>query len=243
MLKKESDIVATITSVASGQWGTAGTWDSGVPVNGDTVIITASHRVIFNADQSGFANGLANLEINGILSFRRNKNTYLKMNGNITGTGQLIVASEGGIITSGLSLVEGKSYTYKYTGVTFGVGDYGIVEDVINNYETLEEVNSVNEVELTPGSYFIDVANNTTYVHYPDGSDPTSKIRLTACIQRAATGTESRCQIVLTDGNINVPIIKILGWYHESEYTTLLSDVNAGQNQIVLTEDLGFQQG
>ena len=55
--------MATITSVGSGNWSTAGTWDSGVPADNDTVVIAAGHTVTFDADTSGFANGIAGITI------------------------------------------------------------------------------------------------------------------------------------------------------------------------------------
>ncbi len=40
--------MATRTSVKSGLWSAADTWDTGVPVNGDTVVIAAGHNVIYD---------------------------------------------------------------------------------------------------------------------------------------------------------------------------------------------------
>jgi hypothetical protein len=91
--------MATRTSVGTGLWSAAGTWDGAVPVNGDTVIIAVGHTVTFDVSQSGFANGLAALTINGILSFKPDSDTYLKMNGNLTGTGELWVGTEANPIT------------------------------------------------------------------------------------------------------------------------------------------------
>jgi len=86
--------MATITSIQSGNWGTAGTWDSGVPVNGDTVIIAEGHTVLFDVDQSGFATGLVDLTINGILNFKHDSVTYLKWSGKIQGNGILNVGTD-----------------------------------------------------------------------------------------------------------------------------------------------------
>lgn len=58
--------MATITSNATGggNWGTTGTWSgSVVPVDNDTVVIAAGDTVTFDANQSGFANGIAGLTI------------------------------------------------------------------------------------------------------------------------------------------------------------------------------------
>jgi len=88
--------MVTVTSVASGNWETTTTWDTGtVPVNGDTVIISAGHTVIFDADQSTFANGLAGLTVNGTLKFITDGTvTYLKMAGHISGTGDFYCGTE-----------------------------------------------------------------------------------------------------------------------------------------------------
>lgn len=42
--------MATVTSAGTGNWGTAGTWDSGVPAVGDDVVIQAAHTVTLAAD-------------------------------------------------------------------------------------------------------------------------------------------------------------------------------------------------
>lgn len=83
-----------VTSKQSGLWSDVNTWDTGiVPVNGDTVTIVSGHTVTFDVDQSSFANGLALLTINGVLNFKVDVITYLKMNGNIAGTGTLQVGN------------------------------------------------------------------------------------------------------------------------------------------------------
>ena len=38
-----------------GDWDQAATWDTGVPVNGDTFLIKSGDTVVMNDDQSGFA--------------------------------------------------------------------------------------------------------------------------------------------------------------------------------------------
>lgn len=57
--------MATRTSVGSGLWSAAGTWDTGVPVDNDTVVIAAGHTVVFDVDQSAMANGMAGVTIQG----------------------------------------------------------------------------------------------------------------------------------------------------------------------------------
>ena len=84
--------MATITSVGSGLWSAAGTWDSGVPANGDAIVISAGHVVEFNVDTSGFAVGFWTITVNGTLKLTRTAGIYhLKMQGSaqIIGTGTL----------------------------------------------------------------------------------------------------------------------------------------------------------
>jgi len=68
--------MATRTSVGSGLWSSAGTWDTGVPADNDVVVIAAGHVVEFDVDQSGFANGIDGLTITGTLKLTRTAGTY-----------------------------------------------------------------------------------------------------------------------------------------------------------------------
>lgn len=89
--------MATRTSVGTGLWSVAGTWDTGVPVNGDTAVIANTHNVTFDVDQSGFAAGVT-LTINagGTLTGDTASSPYFKAAANVTvnGTWQ-IGTSEG----------------------------------------------------------------------------------------------------------------------------------------------------
>lgn len=88
--------MATITSVGSGNWSTAGTWDSGVPVDGDDVIISAGHTVTFNADQSAFTTGVK-ITITGTLNHALTGGPYtmfLKTGASLVGAGTWNVGTE-----------------------------------------------------------------------------------------------------------------------------------------------------
>lgn len=87
--------MATRTAVASGAWNTAGTWDTGVPVNGDTAVIPLAYDVEFNADQSGFASGVT-VTLNGTLHASTTAGSYvLKLAANMTGSGTLRAGTSG----------------------------------------------------------------------------------------------------------------------------------------------------
>jgi len=88
--------MAAITSAQSGLWSQSSTWVGGVvPGNGDTATIATGHTVTFDVDQSGFASGLAGLTIGGTLQVAVDgTRTYLKMAGNITGTGSMYWGTE-----------------------------------------------------------------------------------------------------------------------------------------------------
>lgn len=86
--------MASYTATQDGLWSQASTWGgSGVPGNGDTVTIPAGRTVTFDVDQSSFASGLAGLTVNGVLSWKTDTVTYLKMATDkvIGGTGTLQV--------------------------------------------------------------------------------------------------------------------------------------------------------
>ena len=82
--------MATITSVGSGLWSAAGTWDFGVPADNDKVIIASGHTVTFDVDQSAWVTGVDGITITGTLEFSRLPGTYflmIKTNQAIAGAG------------------------------------------------------------------------------------------------------------------------------------------------------------
>lgn len=84
--------MALRTSVGTGDWSAAGTWDTGVPVNGDTFAIAAGHTVTFDVDQSGFAAGMGASSIAAtgtLVASTAAGSYYLKMNGDLTLNGTL----------------------------------------------------------------------------------------------------------------------------------------------------------
>ena len=82
----------TSNGTGGGNWSVAGTWDTGVPVDSDTFLILAGDTVVFDVDQSGFANGMgaSTIQATGVLNIKDDAGTYyLKMNGDLTLTGTL----------------------------------------------------------------------------------------------------------------------------------------------------------
>ena len=78
-----------IETAQSGNWNDAATWVGGVvPANINDVKINTGHDVIFNVMQNGFATGINLLTINGNLIHSHTTRNYLKVAGNITGTGK-----------------------------------------------------------------------------------------------------------------------------------------------------------
>ena len=87
--------MALRTSVADGNWSAAGTWDTGVPLNADTVIVAGGHTVTFDVDQSGFANGV-DLTITGTLVCSTAAGAYYLMcSADIDGAGDFNAGSAG----------------------------------------------------------------------------------------------------------------------------------------------------
>ena len=78
-----------IESAQPGNWSATTTWVGGViPANTNDVKINTGHDVIFDVNQSGFATGINLLTINGNLIHSHTTKNYLKVAGNITGTGK-----------------------------------------------------------------------------------------------------------------------------------------------------------
>ena len=75
--------MATRTSVASGNFSSVGTWDTGVPVNGDTFIIASGHTVAVDAGISIPADGYGDSEIRGILQHAASGTSTIRMNGTV----------------------------------------------------------------------------------------------------------------------------------------------------------------
>jgi hypothetical protein len=89
--------MATITSVGSGNWGTAGTWDTGIPADGDDVVIASGHTVTFNADQSAFTTGVK-ITITGTLTHTTASGNYClfaKTGASIVGAGTWNIGTSG----------------------------------------------------------------------------------------------------------------------------------------------------
>ncbi|MBW6465652.1 MAG: hypothetical protein K0B06_04025 [Brevefilum sp.] len=89
--------MATITSVGSGLWSVAGTWDAGVPVDGDDVVIASGHVVTFDVDQSAFVTGVS-LTITGTLTHTTSAGSYclfIKTGASVVGAGNWYIGTSG----------------------------------------------------------------------------------------------------------------------------------------------------
>ena len=89
--------MAIITSVGSGLWSNAAVWDTGVPVDGDDVVIASGHTVTFNVDQSAFSTGVS-VTITGTLNHTTTPGVYClyaKTGASITGAGTWNIGTSG----------------------------------------------------------------------------------------------------------------------------------------------------
>ena len=87
--------MAMITSVGSGLWSAAGTWDTGVPADGDDVVIAPGHVVTFDVDQSAFTTGVK-ITINGTLTHAVTGGPYtlfIKTGAGVIGSGTWTVGT------------------------------------------------------------------------------------------------------------------------------------------------------
>ena len=148
--------MATRTSVGSGNWSSAGTWDTGVPVDGDTVIIAAGHTVVFDVDQSAFSTGVT-LTVNGTFQCKTTGGPYvLKCGGDIT-------FGSSGIFEAGSSSTP-LPYATKFTVDLNGAKKFnGAGGGICRLYCTEPTIKSINlSVTESAGSTTLDVNTDVT---------------------------------------------------------------------------------
>lgn len=114
----------TSNETGGGNWGTAATWDTGVPVNGDTFLIKNGDSVVMNADHigaGGIAMGASTIEAGGTLISETAAGDYsLVMNGDLTNNGTIQAGT-----STGTPLPAGTTFT-----VGFNSGSNSIVNHV-----------------------------------------------------------------------------------------------------------------
>lgn len=117
--------MATITSVGTGAWGTAGTWDAGVPADGDDVIIANTHTVTFNVDQTAFVTGVkVTVNAGGVLDFTTSAGNYvLRLK---SATGALVVNGTVNIGTIGSPILSTTTHTINSVG-TYTITGTGLL--------------------------------------------------------------------------------------------------------------------
>jgi hypothetical protein len=245
--------MATRTASVNGNWSNTATWGgAAVPVDGDAVVINVGITVLMNVDQSGFANGLLSLLNNGILHFKADSVSCLKLNGNITGTGKLVA---GQIVNSGADPTNFQKtpgynnvYETQYDNLRDGLVEiYAFRIGSLFESEEYKEVYSLEEVENTPNSYMLFIINGWEgfYLHTSNGDAPTSALNHYVSIKRPDVGSESRAQIIFKAASqtIQLPTFLVFGWYPSRLFTQLNAAAIVNATIIVLNEDLGLQQG
>lgn len=134
-----------------GDWSATGTWSGGsVPANGDDVTIVAGDTVNFDVDQSGFADGIAGLDIAGILEADDGDDRYLKSTGHITqtGSGEFKIGSSGTAWPiSRLFTIDFNSNSKYFSGWDGGIAFYCAEPD--NQYVKLDGAASATDTVLS----------------------------------------------------------------------------------------------
>lgn len=156
--------MATRTSVGDGNWSAAGTWDTGVPADGDAVVIASGHTVTFDADQSGFGTGIGDLTINGTLNVSTTTSTNMRITAAkaIRGTGTFNIGTSGaGAIPFAVkfTLTGGAGWGFTgsdTTGLTVNI--YGT--EPANKWVQFSGNEAVGQTELSVGT---DVTGEASY--------------------------------------------------------------------------------
>lgn len=142
--------MATITSVGSGAWSVAGTWDAGVPVDGDDVVIASGHTVTFDVDQSTFTTGVK-ITITGTLTHTTASGTFymfLKTGGAILGSGTWNIGTSGTPIPfASKHTITGASGFQITPGAGFTMNVYGT--EPANKFAVISGSEAVGQTELS----------------------------------------------------------------------------------------------
>jgi len=155
--------MATRTSVGSGLWSDLGTWDTGVPADGDAVVIASGHEVTFNVDQSGFANGIGDLTVTGTLNVSTTVTSYMKIIAAkaIRGTGTFNIGTSSVPIPFAVkfTLTGGAAWYMKGDdGTGLSVNIYGT--EPANPWVQISGVEAIGQTELSVGT---DITGETNY--------------------------------------------------------------------------------
>lgn len=191
--------MATRTSVGSGNWSAAGTWDTGVPADTDAVVIASGHTVVFDVDQSAFGTGIGDLTINGTLNVSTTTSTNMRITAAkaIRGTGTFNIGTAGaGAIPFAVkfTLTGGAGWYFKgsdTTGLTVNI--YGT--EPTNKWVQFSGAEAIGQTELSVGT---DVTGEASYWKAGDEVMATS--------YRGATSTE-----LLTIGSVAASAITMTG--------------------------------
>lgn len=157
--------MATRTSVGTGLWSVAGTWDTGVPVDTDTAIIANGHTVTFDVDQSGMAAGIT-LTINagGTLQASTSAGSYyLKLqNADMTVNGTLQAGTSVAVpYPSTATFTIDHSNNAKSIEVGAAGHNYLYCTQPTNRYITITEALDAVETEIDVGT---DVTADTPWI-------------------------------------------------------------------------------
>jgi len=219
--------MATITSVGSGLWSAAGTWDAGVPVDNDTVVIAAGHTVTMDADTSGFANGIAGLTITshattpGMLRFKYDADgTYhlkIKTGTTIAGTNAAtfgrILANSDGVWSNTGPLAFGRKAIIDLQGTAYINALYLDIAlyctqpttSSVQVYKALKTVSGVNAgtdvITMTAPHGW---ANNTPVMVRSSGAMPGGLAADTVYYVRSASGADLKLSLFAGDPTVDV---------------------------------------
>jgi len=148
-----SAFAVTVTSVASGNWNSAGTWDVGVPTASDDVVIAAGHTVTFDLATST----VNSLTINATGTFDVNANA-LTVTSAVTINGAFADNLGGGSLTLGGNFTLNSGGTFNDLGNGIDITFNGSGTQAIGGTYALSNVEFYNFTLSGTGT----VTNNLT---------------------------------------------------------------------------------
>lgn len=191
-------IAKVTTSVSTGNWNSAGTWNNGVPVDGDQITISSGHTVSLTADVNFVLAG-SSLTTNGVL----NMGTFVcrVVTNTVSSTGQVIQNTVSGTAqqanlrgtTVTLHALSTYFYTGNQTGFTSTHPTYGNL-----NYASTSATAGVFEVNLSVGGNLTINNSGSGEIRFGDSPNHTHNITGSLLITAGnVVGTNGMANVLL----------------------------------------------
>ncbi|MFL5752690.1 MAG: beta strand repeat-containing protein, partial [Bacteroidia bacterium] len=151
---------ATITSLASGNWATVGTWSTGtVPGAGDIVIVAAGHTITMN----GNSGTCLSLTVNGTLNWTQARTTNVGIGGLTLNNSSSVGGTGNGVLNVAGTLTVPAGASTTISDLDFIISGNTFISGSIT-FSSVQGTKSFTNVTINSGGSWGTTANETTDV-------------------------------------------------------------------------------